>query len=330
MRKNKFLKSMTVGTLCVNMAIAAVFSPVCTVFAEEASMDDATASESDASTENASEDAAVTLDTTIVTLGADLSDEQRETVLSLLGLTEDELSDCIVLEITNDDEHYYLDDYLSSDVIGKRALSSIRLDKADEGSGISVTTHNINYCTDSMYVNALATAGLEDATVTVAGPFEISGTAALVGTIKAYEQLTGEDVSEDVIDAATDELVTTGELATVIGDSDKAAELMGYIKNQVVANDLSTDDEIRQAVEEAAIEMDIDLSDSTIDKIVDSMKKISKLDLDIDSLAEQAKGLYDKLTGLDLNLDTEQAQGFFNKIANFFKNVYEKIKGLLS
>ena len=38
-----------------------------------------------------------------------------------------------------------------------------------------------------MYENALTTAGVTDATVTVAGPFNITGTAALVGAMNAYE-----------------------------------------------------------------------------------------------------------------------------------------------
>ena len=51
----------------------------------------------------------------------------------------------------------------------------------DKGNGIKVSTYNINYCTAGMYKNALATAGISDANIIVAGPFALSGTAALVG-----------------------------------------------------------------------------------------------------------------------------------------------------
>ena len=116
----------------------------------------------------------------IEALGADLTKEQRKTVLSLLDVRENELSDYEVIEITNQDEHDYLDDYLSASVIGTKALSSVRVEKVGEEKGIRVETKNITYCTSGMYTNALTTAGVTDAEVVVAGPFGISGTAALV------------------------------------------------------------------------------------------------------------------------------------------------------
>ena len=64
-----------------------------------------------------------------LSLGADLTKEQRKTVLSLLDVRENELSDYEVIEITNQDEHDYLDDYLSASVIGTKALSSVRVEK---------------------------------------------------------------------------------------------------------------------------------------------------------------------------------------------------------
>lgn len=328
MKKNRHLQKAFSAITCISMACSLLFCHPTAVFAEttdtgeETTATDKLEDEMDDSTQ-----AEASLDTTIVTLGADLDKDQRKTVLDLLDLTEEDLEDCIVLEITNEDEHTYLDEYLSADVIGKRALSSIRLDKAEEDSGIQVTTENINYCTEAMYVNALATAGLKDARVRVAGPFSISGTAALVGTIKAYEVLTGKDISQDVIDTATNELVTTGKLSEELGDASAATEFIGFVKNEVIANNIESEEDIRQVVKEAAKEMNLTLSEEAIESIVGSMKKISKLDLDIDSLKKQAKGLYDKLTQLDIDFNSEKAQGFFDKIAAFFRKIFETVKG---
>ncbi|MCR4716050.1 MAG: DUF1002 domain-containing protein [Lachnospiraceae bacterium] len=262
-------------------------------------------------------------DDTRVTLGADLNADERKTVLSLLELTEDDLKQINVLGITNQDEHEYLDEYLPKSVIGTRALSSIKLERAPEGTGIEVTTKNISYCTDSMYINALATAGVENAYVTVVGPFSISGTAALVGTMKAYEDLTGDDIDDDVIDAATNELVVTGEIAESIGDSEKASELIGYVKNEVLEKGLEHEDEIREVVVDAANEMGVTLTDEEIDSVISIMKKLSGLDINLDNIKDQAKGLYEKLEGLDI--DTEKAEGVWNSIVTFFKNIYNKI-----
>ena len=115
-----------------------------------------------------SADSTGSLSDTYVSLGADLSSGERATVLSLLGLTEDDLKSCTVINVTNQEEHQYLDSYLSSSVIGTRAISSVKVVNKDKGNGINVTTQNISYCTDTMYQNALATAGVKDADVVVA------------------------------------------------------------------------------------------------------------------------------------------------------------------
>ena len=159
-------------------------------------------------------------------LGADLRAGEKASVLDLLGVSEKDLDDYEVVTVTNKDEHDYLDNYLSSDIIGSRALSSVLVEKKDKGSGIHVTTKNITYCTESMYANALTTAGISDAEVKVAGPFRITGTAALVGAMKAYEDMTGVEIRETAKDTATNELVLTSELAEQVGDSSQAEELM--------------------------------------------------------------------------------------------------------
>ena len=263
-----------------------------------------------------------------VSLGADLSANDRAIVLKLLGVTEDDLKNYTVTTITNADEHKYLDSYLSKSVIGTRALSSVLVKGKTDGSGIKVTTYNITYCTTGMYQNALATAGIEDAEIVVAGPYNISGTAALVGAIKSYENMTGETVSQENVDTATNELVVTGKLAERVGDSDKAEQLVGAVKEQVVEGSDNgkklTEEEIGNVVDQAAQEMDVQLSDEDRQEIVALMDKIKGLDIDVDSLKEQAKDLYDKIDDLGLKLDwnQEKVQGFFSKIIEFFKNLF--------
>ena len=265
------------------------------------------------------------LSDTYVSLGANLTESERAVVLDLLGLTESDLQNCTVVQVTNQEEHEYLDEYLSSAVIGNRAISSVKVVNKDKGNGINVETRNINYCTESMYQNALATAGLEDADVTVAGPFSVSGTAGLIGAIKAYDTMTGKDTAEESIEAATQELVTTSELGESMGDQESASTLVGAVKDKVVSEGLETEEEIRNAIEETADQMDISLTEDQIAKILDLMDQIKDLDLDIDALKEQAKGLYDKLDSLDIDLSA--AQGFFSRIGEFFSNLWDRIFG---
>jgi uncharacterized protein YpuA (DUF1002 family) len=260
-----------------------------------------------------------------IAFGANLSESQKNTVLNQMGITSAELADYETIEVTNAEEHEYLDEYLDASVIGTRALSSVKIEEADAGSGISVEAHNISFCTEEMYTNALVTAGISDADVVVAAPFEISGTAALVGAMKAYGTMTGDEIDSDSADAATNELVLTGELGESLGKDD-AAEMVALLKNKVLSGDLSSEDDIMDAIDEAADELDIQLTDEQKQKLLELMEKIIDLDLDIDTLKEQAQGIYDKLADLDINID--EAKGFMEKIVDFLGNLWDKIQNL--
>ena len=175
--------------------------------------------------------------------------------------------------MTNADEHKYLDDYLDSSVIGTKALSSVLVEKRDKGEGIDVTTKNITYCTAGMYENALTTAGVTDATVTVAGPFNITGTAALVGAMNAYEDMTGEDISSESKDAATNELVVTSELAGQLNDSDKAEQFLALIKEKVLSDDAKSESDINDIIDECSKDLDITVTDDQKAQIAELMQK---------------------------------------------------------
>jgi uncharacterized protein YpuA (DUF1002 family) len=264
---------------------------------------------------------------TYVSLGADLKESERATVLELLGLTEDDLNNCTVIQTTNAEEHEYLDDYLDNSLIGSRALSSVKVISTSEGSGINVETHNITYCTTTMYENALATAGIENAEVTVAGPFNVSGTAGLIGAIKAYETMTGNEADPDNVDAATQELVTTSELGEDMEDQDTAANLVGAVKDKVVSEGLTSEEDIEDAIDSVATQMDVDLTDSQKEQIAELMDDIKDLDLDVDTLKEQAQGLYDKLDSMGIDLSSVDTDGLFDKICNWAKSVWNSFFG---
>lgn len=267
-----------------------------------------------------------------VSLGADLNVDERATVLSLMNLTEEALADYHVVTVTNQDEYDYLSTYLDASVIGDRALSSVRVDGREEGYGLQVTTKNITYCTGVMYQNALATAGVKNADITVAGPYQITGTAALVGAMKAYSAMTGENLDDENVDAATDELVTTMGVADSIGNQEKAEELIGAVKDIVVSGGITDPEKIDKTIDETAQKLEITLSEEDRQQIRALMEKIAGLDLDIDQLKEQAKGLYDKLSNLDVNLNIsqEQVNGIFAQIGNWFLQIWGQIKNLFS
>lgn len=279
----------------------------------------------------------------VVALGADLSESQRAEVLSLMGLTEESLSGCTVILITNEMEHMYLDAYLAPSVIGSRALSSVKLTKSEPGSGVYVTTQNINYCTTGMYRNALLTAGLEDTEVFVAGPSPISGTAALIGAVKAYETISGETVEDNVLDTSLDEMITTGELAENLqgeASSEEIEALIAWLKAKIAEGELDIGDE--QSVEDTIAEgeetFSITLSEEDKARIIALLKKLDELGLDANYLIEQAGSLYEKY-GLGIVENANEAineavesafmaavkniwQDIKTSVTNFFKNLF--------
>ena len=266
-------------------------------------------------------------DTPYISFGADLRADEKAKVLELFGLTEADLEKCNVNTVTNAEEHQYLDAYITNDHIGSRALSSVAVMKAKKGSGITVTTKNINYCTTSMYENALATAGVKDANVVVVGPFDMSGTAALIGAVKAYSGMTGEAVDTDVIDGAINEMVVTGEIGDETGKTDEIAGMGAYLKDQVGGKNLS-DSELADAIDQASEKFNVSLTQDQIDQLKELLKKLQGLDLNWNNIRDQAENLYGKLKDMGLKVDTsaltQQAQGFFAKLIAFIKSLFNR------
>lgn len=259
-------------------------------------------------------------------LGADLTADQQHTVLSYMGIDVADFDQYDVVYVNNDEEHKYLDAYIPSKQIGTKSLSSVLISLTDKGSGVKVSTYNINYCTAGMYKNALATAGIEDANVIVAGPCQLSGTAALVGTFEAYQKMTGESLDESVVDAAMDELVTTGELEQSIdGDSEDVEAMIADLKGKIASGDLDTPEKIQAAIESAAEEYNLKLSDDDKEKIANLLEKLKGLDLNWDSIANQASEWADKLQN---SLSDGGLQGVVQAISNFFSKIIETIKSL--
>ena len=258
-------------------------------------------------------------------LGADLTADQQHTVLAYMGIDVADFDNYDVVYVNNDEEHKYLDAYVPKKQIGTKALSSVLISLTDKGSGIKVSTYNINYCTAGMYKNALATAGISDANIIVAGPFARSGTAALVGTFEAYEKMTGETLDEDVVDAAMDELVTTGDLEQSIdGDSEDVEAMIADLKGKIANGELNSAEDIENAIDELADKYEIKISDEDKQKIADLMEKLKGLDLDWSSIKDQAQDWADQLQSQlsDKNLG--------QKIADFFAKLWEAICSLFS
>ena len=211
-----------------------------------------------------------------ITMGADLSDAQRASIYEFFGVERGTIKE---LTVTNSEERSYLEGLIPDERLGRVALSCVYITVLDAGLGIKVETNNINWCTEQMYINAMITAGIADASVKVSAPYPLSGTAALTGIYKAYEDITGEKLDEDAKAAAAEELITTGELAEFIG-SEEATRLINELKKILNNIKSMTDDEVRAEIRRIAAQCNISVTDSQVEQLLTLCRTLQNLDVE--------------------------------------------------
>ena len=253
-------------------------------------------------------------------IGADLSDEQVEAVYGMFGIRRGE---AIELKMTNAEERTYLEGYVDNSLIGTRSISCVYVELLPAGSGMSVTTSNINWCTGEMYISALATAGITDASIVVAAPFEVSGTAALSGVYKAYEDMTGKKLDDLAKLVSTQELTITGELAAEIGAMDSTA-IVNELKMMLDVTQTMSDDEIRAEIREIASRYNVNLTNTQVEQLLTLCRSLEGLDAeslkarvqDVQNTLQKVSEAKTKVVGFVQGVKkvVDSVSGFFDKI----------------
>lgn len=241
-----------------------------------------------------------------VVIGADLSQAEIDTVYDYFDIDQGEVKE---LTVTNADERQYLEGVVDESLIGTRSISCVYIEDLEEGEGLEVKVNNISWCTPDMYMNAMVTAGINDANVKITAPFEVSGTAALTGIYKAYEDITGKSLDEVAKEVGTQELTTTAALADEIGSADSTA-IVNELKLILDETRNMTDDELRQQIIDIAKEYGVTLSDEQIAKLIDLCRSLEKLDTD------------------QLKKKVEQAQQYLMNAINAKQNVKQFVSNL--
>lgn len=259
--------------------------------------------------------------TTVVTLAKDLNSQQRKEILELFNVKENEVP---IIEINNQEERKYLEGIAPEAQIGNITISSAYVELLTEGSGIEVSTYNISWVTKEMYTSALVTAGVKDAKVIAAAPYPVSGTGALTGILKAFEEATGQKISDEQKKVANEEIFQTGELGEAIG-KDKASELINEIKEEILKRGVKNPEDIKKIIIEIAAKLDINLNTNQIDKITKLMEKISKLNLNTEDIKNQLKGIGEKLDEtLKNNPEVKSLlQRILDAISAFFRTLFK-------
>lgn len=270
----------------------------------------------------------------IVSLGHDLTEDQKSAVLTSMNVKKEE---CQVIDVTNADERNALLGIVPELQIGTKTLSCAYVEPAEKGTGIKIEANNLTWVSESMLRNALVTAGISDAVVKANAPYPVSGTGALTGIMKGYEKATGETLSDDKKEAANQELVATGQLA----DNNKnltqesASALVNDIKKEVIEEKPKNDQQIGQIVNNVTNNYETKLSDEDKQMLVTVMSKINSIDYNNKEMSKTLDEMSDtmkeqlKQTGVIIKemgtLDKIYAK--LCEIGNSISSFFNKIKG---
>lgn len=255
----------------------------------------------------------------IVVYGATLTDEQKNEVRKLLKISDEQT----VREFTVDGND--IAKYIGGD-INSRMFSSAKIVREEKGKGLTiriVKPENITKVTSEMYANALLTAGVEDATVDVASPIPVTGHSALTGIYKAYDE-EGVILDKERMELANEELEVATDLADKEGMSqEKVSELLTEIKKAIAEKNPVSKEEIEQIIKEQLDKLEISLSEADREMLTKLFDKMRELDIDFGKVKNQLEDLTSKIKdkAKELGLDA----GFWEKVMNFFKELFNKI-----
>ena len=257
-------------------------------------------------------------------IGADLTDDQIAAVYNAFGIKR---GDAIELRVTNGEERQWLQGFVDESLIGTRSISCVYVELLPEGSGMDVTTSNITWCTGEMYISALATAGITDARIIVAAPFEVSGTAALTGVYKAYEDMTGKKLDDLAKLVSTQELTITGELANEIGGMDSTS-IVNDLKLMLDETQKMTDDEIRAEIIDIAGRYNVSLTNTQIQQLIDLCRSLEGLDADsLKARVEEVQGTLQKVSDAKTKVVgfVETVKKVVTSVSSFFDRIKDII-----
>lgn len=271
--------------------------------------------------------------TKVVTLGANLSEEQRGTVLKYLGVKENEVT---LVEVTNAEVRKYLEGVAPPAQIGTKTFSCAYVEPTNPGNGIKVKTVNLTYVTSSMIASTLATCGITDANVIAMSPIPVSGTGALTGVMKAFEDATGEKLDEEKKEIASEELVVTGDLAGEIGP-DKATGIVNDIKLEIIKENTKDTVQIAETIINVTNNYNVTLTDKQQKDLEALMQKVAAQDYDYsqikDTLKEIGQTVEDKLEELGESIDKgtwenikDTVSGWFEGIGDWFSGIFNDIE----
>ena len=264
----------------------------------------------------------------VVTLGTNLSAEQKQIVLDYFGVKENEV---VILEVNNQEERKYLEGVATEAQLGTRTYSCAYVQPTSKGNGLNVKTVNLTYVTSSMIASTLTTCGITDANVIAMTPLSggVSGTGALTGIMKAFEDATGEPLDETKKEIASEELVITGDLGQDIGQ-DKATGVINDIKTEITKNNTQDTIQIADTINNVTNNYNITLTPEQQQQLESLMTKVAEQDYDYKEMKDALNSVKDVVNEKLDEMGEKVSTGVLDSIKEWFTGIGDWFSGLFN
>ena len=209
---------------------------------------------------------------------------------------------------------------ISSSITGKtyssnQIFSSALVDLNDNDNlEVSVDKSKITTITGDMYLSALKSAGITAGHVYVTSPVTATGESALAGIMNSYEVVTNVEIPEPVKEAANNEIYTQAEIVKNSDvDPEELSNLVDDVKEEVQENNVTDHQTIVNIINNYTITYNINITDSDIENLADSIEQIQNVQGDINNYQLEVS---DVLNGTDVGETADGVQGFLSGLFN--------------
>lgn len=276
-----------------------------------------------------------------VIYGGGLSESQITETEKLLGIENPE--NVAAGSVTGQDLINYLGDGSGNT---SSMISSVLVQKQDSGEGVDVeivTPENISQITQDQYANAAITAGVKDVKIVVASISKVTGESALSGIYKAFD-VNGEELDQERMEVAQDELETTNEIAQENAgneefDTAKFDQAIIEIKQSLAdlkeqQGELATKEDVERIINEALEKNNLQnaVTQDQIDQLMALFEKYQQTSaIDSAEVKEQLKNLSNTVQDkFGDALQQAEDSGLVDKVGNFFSQIWNAIVGLFN
>ena len=205
---------------------------------------------------------------------------------------------------------------ISSTITGKhynsgQIFSSALVDLNDNDNlEVSVDKSKITTITGDMYLSALKSVGITSGHVYVTSPVTATGESALAGIMNSYEVATDVEIPETVKEAANNEIYTQTEIVENSNVSaDDLSKLVDDVKETVQEENVTDHQTIVNIINNYTINYNINITDSDIENLADSIEQIQNVQGDINNYQEEVSNVLN-------STDTDSVTGFLDGLFN--------------